>query len=346
MVRKMIIDSVTHWATEYKVDGFRFELMGLHHVDTMNAVRKALDEIDPSIPIYGEGWTAGTTPLRSIYSSLKVNARKIPGIAVFSDDIRDGIKGHVFNDQEPGFINGKAGLEESIKFGIVASTDHRQVKYRQVNYSSSPWALEPSQTITYAEAHDNLTLWDKLQTTNPGESEEELLKMHKMASAIVLTSQGIPFIHAGQELVRTKFGDSNSYKSPDEINQIDWSRKAKYADVFAYNQGLIALRKAHPAFRMPTTKQIQDHLEFLPMPSDFMVGYSLNNHANGDPWKTIVVLFNASLEDQLVNLPGKGWVIVVDGQRAGVEALGAVSGETVTIPARSSLVLVDTQSFN
>ena len=190
-----------------------------------------------------------------------------------------------------------------------------------------------------------MTLWDKLQATNPGESEEERLKMHKMASAIVFTSQGIPFIHAAQELVRTKFGDSNSYKSPDAINQIDWSRKLKYAHVFAYNQGLIALRKAHPAFRMPTTKQIQNHLEFLPIPSDLMVGFCLNDHANGDPWKTIVVLFNASLEDQLVSLPGEGWIIVVDGERAGVEALGTVLGDTVIIPARSSLVLVDAQSF-
>lgn len=345
MVRKMIVDSVVYWATEYKVDGFRFDLMGLHHVDTMNEVRATVDEIDSSILIYGEGWTGGATPLRAIFGALKTNVRKIPGIAVFSDDMRDGIKGHVFNDREPGFVNGGLGLEESVKFGIVAGTDHGQVKYRQVNYSSAPWALEPAQSINYAEAHDNLTLWDKLLKTNPQESEAELLKMHKMASALVLTSQGVPFLHAGQDLVRTKFGDSNSYQSPDEINRIDWSRKVEYGGVFAYHQGLVQLRKAHPAFRMITSAQIREHLTFLEMPARQMVGYSLTNHANNDSWQTIVVLFNATLKEQTVILPGENWVVVVDGERAGIEQLAIVQGSVVIIPARSTLVLVDQESF-
>lgn len=345
MVRKMIVDSVVYWASEYKVDGFRFDLMGLHHVDTMNEIRLALDAVDPTILIYGEGWTGGNTPLRAIFGSLKANARKIPGIAVFSDDMRDGIKGHVFNDREPGFINGGLGFEESVKFGIVAATDHKQVKYRQVNYSSAPWALEPAQSVNYAEAHDNLTLWDKLLQTNPQESEEELLKMHKMASALVLTSQGIPFLHAGQDLVRSKFGDSNSYQSPDEINRIDWFRKIEYGDVFAYNRGLIRLRKAHPAFRMTAGAQIREHLTFLEMPASQMVGYSLHDHANGDIWKTIVVVFNASLQEQEVKLPAENWVVVVNGEKAGTERLAAVPGSVVRIPPRSSLVLIDQESF-
>lgn len=345
MVRKMIVDSVVYWAEEYKVDGFRFDLMGLHHIDTMNAVRAALDEVDPSIIIYGEGWTAAESPLPFEYRTLKAHVSQVPGIAVFSDDVRDGIKGHVFNDREPGFVNGQPGMEESVKFGIAASTFHPQVNYALVNYSDAPYAADPGQTITYAEAHDNLTLWDKLQATNPGEPEEELLKMHKMASAIVLTSQGIPFLHAGQDFVRTKYGDGNSYQSPDWVNQLDWERKAQYLDVFAYNKGLIELRKAHPAFRMRTAEQIQDHLEFLAMPSSQMVGYVLKDQANGDSWDKIVVLFNATTMEQTVALPGSGWVVVVDGEQAGTTALWTVEGHEVTVPPRTSLVLVDAASF-
>ncbi|HBG08572.1 MAG: type I pullulanase [Limnochordia bacterium] len=345
MVRKMIVDSVVYWATEYRVDGFRFDLMGLHHIDTMNAIRAALDEVDPSIIIYGEGWTAADSTLPEELRTLKAHVSQVPGIAVFSDDVRDGIKGHVFNDTEPGFVNGQPGMEESVKFGIAASTYHPQVNYALVNYSDAPYAADPGQTITYAEAHDNLTLWDKLLATNPGEPEEELLKMHKMASAIVLTSQGIPFIHAGQDFVRTKYGDGNSYQSPDSVNQLDWERKLRYLDVFEYNKGLIELRKAHPAFRMRLTEDIQDHLEFMAMPAPQMVGYVLKNHTNGDSWGQIVVLFNAGTTEQTVALPGSGWVVVVDGEQAGTEALWEVPGGKVSIPARTSLVLVDAASF-
>jgi len=344
-VRKMIVDSVVYWATEYRVDGFRFDLMGLHHIDTMNAIRAALDEVDPSIIIYGEGWTAADSTLPEELRTLKAHVSQVPGIAVFSDDVRDGIKGHVFNDTEPGFVNGQPGMEESVKFGIAASTYHPQVNYALVNYSDAPYAADPGQTITYAEAHDNLTLWDKLLATNPGEPEEELLKMHKMASAIVLTSQGIPFIHAGQDFVRTKYGDGNSYQSPDSVNQLDWERKLRYLDVFEYNKGLIELRKAHPAFRMRLTEDIQDHLEFMAMPAPQMVGYVLKNHTNGDSWGQIVVLFNAGTTEQTVALPGSGWVVVVDGEQAGTEALWEVPGGKVSIPARTSLVLVDAASF-
>lgn len=345
MVRKMIVDSVVYWATEYKVDGFRFDLMGLHHLDTMNAVRAALDEVDPSIIIYGEGWTAAESTLPLEQRTLKAHVSQVPGVAVFSDDVRDGIKGHVFNDLEPGFINGQPGMEESVKFGIAAATFHPQVNYALVNYSSAPYAADPGQTITYAECHDNLTLWDKLLVTNPDEPEEELIKMHKMASAIVLTSQGIPFLHAGQDFLRTKYGDGNSYQSPDWVNQLDWERKLQYLDVFQYNKGLIELRKAHPAFRMRTTEEIQRHLEFLEMPAPQMVGYVLKDHANGDSWGQIVVLFNGGTAPQSVSLPGAGWVVVVDGERAGQEALWEVPGSEVSIPARTSLVLVDGASF-
>lgn len=345
MVRKLIVDSVTWWAREYKVGGFRFDLMGLHSTATMNAVRAALDKIDPSIIVYGEGWTGGATPLPAREQSVKANIRQVPGVAAFSDEIRDGIKGGVFNATEPGFVNGRPGTEESVKFGIVAATSHPQVNYGRVAYSKFAWAASPNQTIVYCEAHDNHTLWDKLTLTNPGESEQELLKMHKMAGAIVLTSQGIPFLHAGQDFVRTKGGDHNSYKSPDSVNQLDWARKARYLDVFRYYKGLIELRKAHPAFRMTTAEDIREHLKFMDMPAPNMVGYTIGGHANGDSWKTIAVVFNAGTSDVKVELPASGWVAVVNGERAGTKALGTFEGSVITVPARTCMVLVDAGSY-
>ena len=192
MVRKFIVDSVTYWAREYKIDGFRFDLMGLHHVKTMKAVRRALNEIDPSIIIYGEGWAAADSTLPGGLRALKSNTPQLKGIASFSNDMRDAVKGHVFHQREPGFVQG-AGFEEPIKFGIVAATYHEQVDYGRANYGEGPWALEPSQCITYAASHDNLTLWDKLIASAPDVSEEERVKMQKLANALVLWGQDSVF---------------------------------------------------------------------------------------------------------------------------------------------------------
>ncbi|MCD5415067.1 MAG: type I pullulanase, partial [Clostridiales bacterium] len=340
MVRKMIIDSVVFWATEYKIDGFRFDLMGLHDIETMNEIRKALDKIDPSIIIYGEGWAAGSTPLPSYRQALKVNMPRMPRIAAFSDDIRDGIKGNVFDAEAPGFVNGGLGFEDSIKFGIVASTKHDQINYAAVNYSNAPWAMGPEQAITYASSHDNHTLWDKLYATNPNDSIEERIKMHKLSSAIVLTSQGVPFLHAGVEMLRTKGGDDNSYEAPDSVNMLDWSRKATYNEVFQYHRGLIELRRQRPAFRMTSTEDIQRHLRFLDMPQRNMVGYILSDNANGDEWETIAVLFNGNAEDIEITLPGEGWGVVVNGKVAGTEIIERISQDKVTVPARTAMVLV------
>ncbi|MGV8145307.1 MAG: type I pullulanase [Alkaliphilus sp.] len=340
MGRKMIVDSVVFWATEYKIDGFRFDLMGLHDIETMNLIREELDKIDPTILIYGEGWTAGSTPLPSHRQALKVNTPKLNGIASFSDDLRDGVKGHVFNDEEAGFVNGGLGFEESVKFGIVASTQHDQIDYSKVNYSNAPWATEPAQAINYVSAHDNLTLWDKIAISNPKDSEEERIKMHKLSNAIVLTSQGIAFLHAGVEMLRTKGGDHNSYQSPDSVNMLDWSRKTAYNQVFRYHKGLIELRKQRLAFRMTSTEDIQKHLRFLEMPQNNMVGYTLTDNANGDEWETIAVLFNVNTEDIEVTLPAKGWGVVVNGETAGIEILENISNDRVTVLARTAMVLV------
>ena len=345
MVRKMIIDSLVYWATEYKIDGFRFDLMALIDILTINEIRQALNAVDPTILMYGEGWTGGHSPLPDHKKALKGNINQMPGTGVFNDDVRDAIKGYVFFAEQPGFINGATGMEESVKCGIVGATAHDQVDYDQVLYSHFPWAAEPSKSINYVSAHDNLTLWDKLIVTNPKDSVADLIYMHKLAGAIILTSQGIPFLHSGIEFLRTKQGDSNSYRSPDWVNQIDWSRKVRYLDVFKYYQGLIRLRKAHRAFRLRTAEEIQKCLRFLPMPAGHMLGYQLSDAAE-DPWKKIVVIFNANRQAQLVrNLPGAHWVTVVDQEQAGLEQISVIKSSEVFVPPLAALVLVDGDSY-
>lgn len=340
MARKLIVDSVKYWAKEYKIDGFRFDLMALLDIDTMNHIRAELDKIDKSIIIYGEGWTGGASPLPDEIKASKFNICRLPRIAVFSDDMRDAVKGSVFLEKECGFANGGQGKEESIKFGIVASTSHPQIDYTRVNYSKAPWACDPGQTINYVSSHDNHTLWDKIYLTNPYETEEERIKINKLCCAIILTSQGIPFIHAGEEILRTKNFHHNSYNAPDSINQLDWSRKHKYRDVYEYYKGLIRLRKNHPAFRMTTAEQIQKHLVFMESLPQGAVGYTINNNANGDRTKTIAVILNAGLEQIHVELPGDEWAVVVDENKAGDEVIRVIKDSKVRVAARSAMVVL------
>ena len=358
MVRKMMVDSVKYWAEEYHIDGFRFDLMALHDITTMKEIRNTLNEVDDSILIYGEGWTGGGTPLPSEEQALKVNTIKYGDlqIAAFSDDMRDGIKGHVFEDTTPGFINGFSALEDVIKFGIVASTKNDQVEYtggpnQYSGYGTTAWANQPYQTINYASAHDNLTLWDKLQTTNPDATEEELLAMNKMSAALVLTSQGIPFFQAGEEIARTKVNEDgsfnhNSYNASDRVNKIDWTRKEEYNDLFEYYKGLISLRKAHKSFRMNTTADIQEGLNFLEVNEENVVAYTLNGEQTNDSWNDIAVIFNSNDSEVEVELPSSDWTVVVNEEKAGVKSLGTIEGSKINVPAKASYVLVDTKSYN
>ena len=338
MMRKFIIESVTHWVKEYHVDGFRFDLMGVHDIETMNEISNALHKIDKSIFIYGEGWTAGASPLPEELRAVKKNVNKLNNIAAFSDDIRDGLHGPYNNVKEKGFVSGATGLKESIKFGIVAATQHPQINYKLVNYSKAPWANEPSQTISYVSCHDDNTLFDRLTLGNPNATEAQLIKMDKLSQTIVLTSQGVPFIHSGAEMLRTKKGIANSYNMPDSINEIDWSRKLKYRYVFNYYKGLIALRKNHPAYRMPTSKMIQDHLTFTNTEDPLLVIYQINNHANNDKWKDIIVLLNGEAKDKNVQLPVGKWTLVADGNTINEKSTIHFS-DTVLLPATTGYVL-------
>ncbi len=340
MMRKFIRESVKYWVEEYHIDGFRFDLMGIHDIETMKQVAATVQSIDPSIFVYGEGWTAGDSPLPEPQRALKKHTSRISGVAAFSDDMRDAVKGHVFTATERGFASGKSAQEESVKFGIIASTQHPQVDYEKVNYSNAPWAAQPTQTINYVSCHDNHTLWDRLLNSQPDISEEERINMHLLANTIVLTSQGIPFLHAGVEMLRTKEGVENSYKSPDSINRLDWSRKTKYKQVFDYYKALIQLRKNHPAFRMPTTEMIQNHLSFLELEEPNLIGYRITDHANGDDWKEIVVFFNGNQIAKSVTIPSGNWKVALEGAAINESGLRNIENEVeIVIPSSSAMIL-------
>lgn len=339
MVRKFIVESVKYWAEEYHLDGFRFDLMAIHDIETMNEVAQALHHIDPSILVYGEGWTAGDSPLPVERRALKAHTAEMPGIAAFSDDIRDGLKGSVFEHEQRGFVSGAPGRKEDVKFGIAASARHPQVDLQQVSYTDRFWAGQPTQTMTYVSCHDNHTLWDRLAISCQDEPEEERIKMHRLALATVLTAQGISFLHAGTEMLRTKQGVENSYNAPDSINQIDWNRKAVYRSTVDYVKGLIALRKAHPAFRMTHTDSLQKHLKFLDTPGDNLIAYTLSGHAHGDSWAQILVVLNGQPGPAEAPLPQGEWTIASDGQTVSEEGLGKVNGPFVKVPGRTAMIL-------
>ena len=339
MFRKFMIESVKFWVEEYHVDGFRFDLMGIHDIETMNLISEELHRIDPSIFLYGEGWTAGGSPLPDEERALKANTTRLRGIAAFSDDIRDGIRGHVFTPEQKGFVSGQPGLAESIKFGVVASTDHPQIHYDSINYSHAPWANHPVQAISYASCHDNHTLWDRLEINSPEADEAQRIKMQLLALTIVLTSQGVPFLHAGSEMLRTKGGEENSFASPDEINRLDWSRKSRYREVFEYVRSLIQLRKGHPAFRMTTTESVQKNLGFLATDHENVVAFELQGLAVGDSWKRILVAYNGHADSKQIEIPEDSWQIALDGQNISERGLGPYLGPLLMIPGRSAVIL-------
>ena len=331
MCRKYIVDSVVYWASEYMLDGFRFDLMGIHDIVTMNEIREELNKIDPTIIVYGEGWTGGECGIPDSLRALKCNAKQYPGVGSFSDDIRDGIKGHVFELKEKGFVSGAKNFEETVKFGLVGCIDFPGIDMSKVNYSKQGWALNPSQAVNYVEAHDNLTIWDKLATSNPEDDEATRIKMDKLAAGIVFTAQGLSFIQFGQDFLRTKYNeeiggfDENSFRSSDKVNNIDWSRKSEYIDVFRYYKGLIAFRKAHRSLRFTDAAQVCDSLVFLECPEKNMVAFIVKACEDGDS-RDLLMIYNANRTNVFFDLPDGEWDIFVNGQKAGTDVLDSVSG--------------------
>ncbi|WP_097028056.1 type I pullulanase [Clostridium peptidivorans] len=330
MVRKFIVDSVKFWAKEYHLDGFRFDLMGIHDLDTMNIIRDELYKINPYIIIYGEGWNLNTS-LPEEKKATQKNFYKIPYIGHFNDFVRDSIKGSTFIPTDIGYASGKEDMENNIK--ICASGS--------INYNEHIKGMfqSPINTINYVSAHDNHTLWDKIELSCRDKDFEEKKYIHKLCNAIVLTSQGISFLHSGVEFCRTKNMDENSYKSPDIINWMDWDRKEKFIDVNNYYKGLIKLRKEHTAFKMNNADEIRKHLLFLENTPKNIVAFILKDHAQGDSWKDILVIYNPTKYVAEFNIPVGTWKMVVNRDIAGTDLINTIEGSKITVEGISTTVM-------
>ena len=340
MMRKFMIESVKYWYNEFRIDGFRFDLMGCHDIETMNLIRQELNKLDPSIIIYGEGWSAGPCALPNEQLGMKANILKMPGIAAFSDEIRDALRGPFDDDKKGGWLAGVPDQEESLKFGIVGAISHPQVDMAKVNYSKAPWATEPTQMMSYVSCHDDMCLVDRLRASIPGITEEELIRLDLLAQTAVFTSQGTPFMLSGEELLRTKQGVHNSFESPDAINQLDWANKERYPQVFKYYKDLIALRHNHPAFRLGDAHLVRKHLEFLKTP-DGVVAFRLKDYAGRDDWRNIIVILNANRETATVSIPKGMYTVVCKDGEINEQSTNKIFGRRTTVSPQSALILHD-----
>jgi pullulanase len=269
---------------------------------------------------------------------LKMNAKKMNGVAVFSDDIRDAIKGSVFDNKSTGFASGAKDMAESVKFGIVGAGEHPQINYSKVNYSKESYAKNPDEVINYVSCHDNHCLYDKLKVSRPDASEEDLIRIDKLANTIVLTSQGIPFLLAGEEMKRTKGGVDNSFNKPDSVNQINWDWKYDNRELYAYYKDLIALRKVHPAFRMLHNEMVQKNLVFLPVNDPQLIAYQLKDHANNDPWQNILIIFNGSEQEKTFVLPEGMWKVALSNYQFSKDENTHCSGTTTIVPYSATIL--------
>ena len=344
MARKLIVDSIKYWLEEYQVDGFRFDLMGLHDRETMRQIEEEARRIDPTILLYGEAWNISTG---LSWDELMVkNSQRGTIYGIFNDNVRDALtSGGMAPVHERGFASGKPGIEASVKKTVVGSLldyDPEHVfnvdyRYHRASYEEIH-TLAPHETINYVSCHDNYALRDRLQRSNVEMTDEERQRISMLANGIILTSQGIPFLAGGVEIYKTKNGVENSYKSPDQINAIEWSTKKTYLPMFKFYQGLIALRRQHPAFRMPTAELVKKHLRFHDAPGG-TVFFTLNDHANGDAWKTIAVIYNQKASSDTVHLPGEKWTVVAEAGLAGVTPLRTIEGSSIEVAPISVTVL-------
>lgn len=338
LMREYMLESVKYWVNEYHIDGFRFDLMGVHDIVTMNDIRAAVDQIDPSIYIYGEGWSAGSCAYPTDKLAMKANTRQLNGIGAFCDDMRDALRGPFSDDHKGGFLARMPDMEESLKFGIVGAISHPQIDMKRVNYSKEAWTNSPTQMVSYVSCHDDLCLTDRLRSSIPGITEDELIRLDLLAQTAVLTSQGVPFILCGEEMLRDKKGIHNSFKSPDSINHLDWNNLKRYPQVFDYYSGLIALRKSHPAFRLANADLVRKHLSFLDAPKG-VVAFSLNDNAGGDSWRDIIVILNANKQPTDINVPEGEYTVVVDNGKVNVNGLGSITGQKATVGGQQAMVI-------
>ena len=340
LMREFMKESVAYWVNEYHIDGFRFDLMGVHDIETMNEIHDVVAQIDPTIYIYGEGWSAGSCAYPQDKLATKANTCELNGIGAFSDGMRDALRGPFSDDTKGGFLAGVPGQEESIKFGIAGAISHPQIDMTKVNYSKVPWTNEPSQMVAYVSCHDDMCLTDRLRSSIPYIGDDELIRLDLLAQTAVLTSQGVPFILSGEEMLRDKKGVHNSYRSPDSINRLDWNNLKRYPQVLDYYAGLISLRKQHPAFRMGSADEVRKNLCFLEAPEG-VVAYQLKNNAGGDSWKNIIVVLNSQKTPQTVDVPENTYTMVVANGKVDANGIGLLSGKTLTVAPQSALIVHD-----
>lgn len=351
MMRKFMVESILYWMKEYHIDGFRFDLMGIHDIETMNAIREAASAVDPNVLIYGEGWAAESPVLSQDLLAMKANTSQMEGIAAFGDEMRDGLRGGWQNDSEGAFLIGNAGNEESVKFGIVGGIDHPGINFSKVNYSKSAWASQPTQMISYVSCHDDMCITDRLLCTLAAKGvpasgsrskksiSSPLPSLLKLTETAVLTSQGVPFIWCGDEIMRDKKGVHNSYASPDSINAIDWSLKTQHEDVFRYISSLITLRKSHPAFHMGDAQLVRDNLQFIPVKQGNVVAYRLNGAAVGDEWSDIIVVLNSNAKTVKIPVPQGTYSIVCEAGTISLDGLRTFKGKQLTVSPQSAVIM-------
>ena len=337
MMRRFMLESVKYWINEYHIDGFRFDLMGCHDIETMNQIRQMVNEIDPTIFIYGEGWSAGACALPNEKLGMKANIPQMPGIAAFSDEIRDALRGPFSDDTKPGWLGGAPDCEESLKFGLVGCIQHPQVDMKKVNYSKAPWAVEPTQMMSYVSCHDDMCLVDRLKASIPRVKEDELIRLDLLAQTAVFTSQGVPFMLSGEELLRNKKGVHNSFESPDSINQLDWQNKLRYPQVFEYYKNLIALRKQYPHFRLGSADEVRDKLCFLDAPRG-VVAYNITG-AVGCVVNNVIVVLNPTRRQQTVSVPEGHYTVICASGVIDLNGIDSFTDNQVTVAPQSALII-------
>ena len=332
MFRKYMIESLEWWMNEYHIDGFRFDLMAIHDIETMNIISERLHAIDPDVVIYGEGWAAQAPAYPAEEIALKANTYMLEGIGAFSDNIRDAVRGPL-GCENAGFMDGVAGNKENIHFGIAGGVEHPQVTVER-------WTNNPLQHVSYVSCHDDHCLRDRLEEATKA-TEAERLKMVKLAQTAVYTSQGIPFIFAGEELYRHKQGVKNSYNKPDSINAIDWTYKTKYKDLVDYYAGLADIRHAHPGFCLGDADLVREKLEFIEVDDPCVVAFRINGLEGIDPAKSLTVLLNGSKKNVKVEIPQGNYTVLAQLGYADVDGIGAYSGNTISAGATSATILAE-----
>lgn len=333
MVKKYIVDSVKYWADEYHMDGFRFDLVGLIDTDTVNEIVEEVHKDHPNVIFYGEGWTMDTKLTKKGYTlATQANSEETPGFAFFNDSIRDGLKGNVFNSKEQGYVSGADGLEDTITKSFLGAAD---------------WCKSPTQTINYASCHDNMTLYDRIVNSTPDASEADQVKMNNLAAAVYLTAEGVPFMQAGEEFLRSKVKgdgtfDENSYSSTDFVNSLKWDNldDETHAKVFDYYKGLIAFRKAHAALRLSDAADVTANVKPVEDLGDKLVAFEVNGGISGEVSDGIYLVFNANTEEKEVTLPDGSWDVCINGEQAGTEPIETITDGRLTVAPISAMVLV------